>query len=142
MTTLVPIMIRKIINRYHDARRYILADPNDNSISFSKHLFRYIQRHEDGIAPKAYVFRIPENGNYAFVISPDTGQQLWPMNDIQANDQHHTIGFESLCPTVNKIFYDYGLPLAPCKLTVRILKSTTSAYHTIYVIQPPHEESR
>ena len=46
---------------------------------------------------------------YAFTLNPDIDQPTC-LADIQYNSKHHSIGFESLCPTVNRIFYDYGLP--------------------------------
>lgn len=130
-------MIRKLIKRWRDAHMYITVDPQDNSISFSKRLFRYITRHAKTDAQaQAYVFRIPERNAYAFVISPDSDQPLWPLCNIQVNDQHHTIGFESLCPTVNRICYEYDLPLGPTKLSVDIQHI---AIQTTYIIQRPKQ---
>ena len=125
-------MIQKLIKLWRSAQMYVIADPRDNSITFSKRLFRHIRRHAlSGVPAQAYVFSMKEYAStnhkeldpYAFVISPETEQELWPLCDIQVNDKYHTIGFESLCPTVNKICYDYGLDYdTPHRLPIHVLR--------------------
>ena len=56
--------------------------------------------------------------------------------DIQYDEKTKTIGFESLCPTVNRIFYDYRLPHSvPVRLSVT--PSRTADDKRFYIIQPP-----
>lgn len=96
---------------------YVIADPNDNSITFSKALFRHLDVMGMDVA-KVYVFRI--GCKYAFTLNPEIDQPT-QLADIQYNDKHKTIGFECLVPTVNRIFYDYALPHDKrVKLTVQV----------------------
>jgi hypothetical protein len=58
--------------------------------------------------------------------------------DVQYNSKHRCIGFECLVPTVNRIFYDYGLPAdSRAKLSV---KTQTTHGMEYYVIRRPHEK--
>lgn len=114
---------------------YIIADPADNSITLSKRLFRHIDVMSLDKA-KVYVFSIPgDTPAYAFTINPDFSQPT-QLCDIQYNSKHRCIGFETLCPTVNRIFYDYRLPHdCPCKLSVTIRQTAGIVY---YLIRQPH----
>ena len=87
--------------------RYVIADPNDNSITLSKSLFKAIGRMVDkNTQPKIFVFNV--GNEYGFSINP-TFEKETQLCNIQYNDKYKCVGFESLCPSVNKIFYDYGL---------------------------------
>ena len=116
---------------YAHLRLYVIADATDNSITFSRHLFRLLDVMDEADA-KVYVTQLcnacTENGTwagplYAFVINPPIDQET-QLADIQYNSKYQCVGFESLCPTVNRILYDYGvttlqrvkLSVAPCKL--------------------------
>lgn len=91
-------------------RHYVIADGSDNSITFSRALYRHIElasKRED--AAKVFVFLIPAWNTYGFAVNPVLEQET-QLADIQYNDKYKTIGFESLCPTVNRILYDYGMP--------------------------------
>lgn len=105
--------------RYH--RYYIIADCSDNSITLSRKLYRHIELSsncED--AAKVFVFQIPAWGTYGFTVNPDLDCDT-QLADIQYNEKYKTIGFESLCPSVNLIFHEYGLPYQlKMKLTVTI----------------------
>lgn len=97
--------------RHHSL--YVIADPADNSITLSHALFNHMDVMNLDVA-KVYVFQVssaaPHCGvEYAFTLNPDIDQPTC-LADIQYNSKHRSIGFESLCPTVNRIFYDYGLP--------------------------------
>lgn len=93
---------------YH--RHYIIADPRDNSITFSRRLYRHISRSASAGEAKVFAFFIPESGCYGFSVNPPLSPEDTQIADIQYNDKYRSIGFESLCPSVNRIFYDYGLP--------------------------------
>lgn len=105
--------------RYH--RYYVIADCFDNSITFSHKLYRHIELSshcED--AAKVFVFHIPAWDTYGFTVNPVLAPDT-QLADIQYNEKYKTIGFESLCPSVNRIFYDYGLPwFLKMKLTVTV----------------------
>lgn len=101
---------------------YVIADATDNSITLSKRLFHKMGVMELDVA-KVYVFSIPLSKTYAFILNPpfDKPTQLC---DIQYNSKHRCVGFETLCPTVNRIFYDYRLPHdRRCKLSVKLRKT-------------------
>lgn len=87
---------------------YVIADANDNSITFSKGLFD-----RAGIAEmdkaKVLCFYVPDMEAYAFMFNPELEQET-QLADIMYNSKYKCVGFESLVPTVNRIFYDYGLP--------------------------------
>lgn len=104
-------------------RYYIIADSNDNSITFSRKLYKHIElsSHCDEQA-KVYVFEIPAWGTFGFAINPDLDQET-QLADIQYNEKYKTIGFESLCPSVGKILYRYQMP---AELKIRL---TVSVHH-------------
>lgn len=115
--------------RYH--RYYVIADCSDNSITFSRKLYRHIEFSScSRDAAKVFVFRIPAWDSYGFIVNPildgdtvsDTSfRGQTQLADIQYNRKYRTIGFESLCPSVNVIFYEYGLPShLKMKLTVTV----------------------
>jgi len=110
-------MITKVKNWYRRRSFYVIADPTDNSITFSKALFKHMDVMGLDKA-KVYVFRIQDH--YAFTVNPHFDEPT-QLADIQYNAQYKTIGIESLVPTVNRIFYDYGLCHdVPCKLSVQL----------------------
>lgn len=102
-------------------RYYIIADSSDNSITFSRKLYRHIElsSHCKDRA-QVYVFEIKAWDSFGFTINPDLDQET-QLADIQYNEKYKTIGFESLCPSVGTILYRYRLPAElKIKLTVSI----------------------
>lgn len=130
---------------YRQKSLYIIADPNDNSITISRLLFE----HMGGFSlkeAKVFVFRLCNacsdgsawNGNiYAFAINPPI-EQPTQLADIQFNSKYRTIGFESLNPTVARIFYDYGFPFIATKLSIEIGHAQGKDYYIIL----PHDKHR
>lgn len=129
---------RKIIDWFRNRHMYVIADASDNSITLSQSLFK----HMGGLKldkAKVFVFKIPTAGHrpiYAFTVNPEfPGDVNPPLADIQYNSKYKLIGFETLNPTVNRIFYDYGMPaLVRVKLTVKPKKTAQMVY---YQICPP-----
>jgi hypothetical protein len=124
------MILTKLKNWWQSRRYYVMADPNDNSITLSKALFRHLQdsAHE-GETARVFVFRLTYNNTYAFMVNPPI-EQPTQMCDIQHNVQYNCIGFETLCPSVGKIFYDYGIPAyKPQRLAVTIHKSVDKYYY-------------
>lgn len=104
-------------------RYYIIADCNDNSITFSRKLYKHIElsSHCDDRA-QVFVFKVPAWNTFGFAVNPEIPDKTH-LDEIQYNEKYRTIGFESLCPTVNTIFYEYGLPAdLKMKLTVTVRK--------------------
>lgn len=128
-------MIKRLIDRLRYFGCYVIADANDNSVTLSRLLFRRMggMRLESA---KVFVFRLPQTGHYAFTINPaiDSPTQL---ADIQYNAKYRCVGFECLVPTVNRIFYDYGIcPNIRVKLDVCIETAPNGMKY--YIISKPH----
>lgn len=130
------MILDKIKKWWNSARYYIIADPADNSITLSRALFNHIRKHarEDDQA-RVFVFRVAQNGRYAFMPNPGISQPT-QMCDVQYNDKYQCIGFETLCPSVGQIFYDYALAPTKCvKLSVSIQKTAQNKIY--YQIEKP-----
>jgi len=142
---------------YRNAKLYVIADATDNSVTFSKALFRLLDVMDKEVAPKVYVFRLCNAATepaadaagtvtgsnakgawsgtlYAFCINPIIEQET-QLADIQYNAKHFCVGFECLVPTVNRIFYDYGLK-AETRAKLTVLPATTNGME-YYIIMPP-----
>lgn len=124
-------MIRRLIRFFSDRSCYVIADAKDNSITFSSRLFKRMGVMKLDKA-KVMCFFEPKSRCYAFILNPDIGEKSTQLADISYNTKYKCIGFECLVPTVNRIFYDYGLPAeSRCKLTVRKLKAGSLEYYQI-----------
>lgn len=132
-------MIKKILRwwrslRYH--RYYIIADSADNSITFSRKLYKHIELHSDcNAAARVFMFHVPAWDTYGFVINPELDQET-NLADIQYNEKYKTIGFESLCPSVGRILYDYGLP-SDFKIRLTVTVRQLVAGKVVYNIERP-----
>lgn len=130
--------LHKLWKDFSDRSMYVIIDPRDNSITFSKRLFKSMRLFDKEEA-NAFVFRV--GNNYAFTINPPITADT-QLCSIQYNSKHKCIGFESLCPTVNKICYDYGLPYdKPIKLTIEV-KTTEINTLTYYILMPNDNTAR
>lgn len=90
---------------------------------------------------RIYVFYVPDTKCYAFMLNPPLEEET-QLADIQYNSKHKCVGFECLVPTVNRIFYDYGLPAnVRCKLSVKIRK-TGSGLKYYQICRPYGRNSR
>lgn len=141
MKRLLQLLLSKLWPWYRHRTLYVVCDSTDNSITFSRALFRRLELMKQKEA-KAYVFRLTHREKqlerYAFCINPPITQPTQLAN-IQYNEKHRCIGFESLCPTVNRIFYDYGINAKRVKLSVEPLSTRTAEAINYYVIQPPKQ---
>lgn len=129
-------MFSKLIDKFKSLRYYVIADPADNSITLSKRLFNHIRRNaQAGDVPSVFVFKIPAGATFGFMINPDIKQPT-QLCQIQYNDKYSCIGFETLCPSVGQIFYEYGLaPHQTVKLSVSVRKTTQGKIY--YQINKP-----
>ena len=122
------MIFTKLIRKWRSLRYYVIADPADNSVTLSRHLFAHMKKEvemsgTDGGEASVFVFRIPHSGTFGFMTNPciDSPTQLC---QIQYNGKYRCIGFETLCPSVGRILYEYGLPaLRPVKLYVSIKRT-------------------
>lgn len=113
------MIIRKAIKWFRALRYFVLVDPEDNSITLSKHLFRHIRINaKDSGNTSVFVFFIPECDTFGFMQAPGI-EQPTQLCDIQYNDKHKCVGFETLCPSVGTILYRYGLP-ADCRIKLSV----------------------
>lgn len=113
-------MIKKIKQWIKARQYYVIADANDNSITFSRALYKAI---EPDISDKAKVLTsfIPQTQCFAFVINPDINEEETQLADIQCCSKTGDVGYECLVPTVNHIFYKYGLGITQkVKLPVKV----------------------
>lgn len=130
-----------IFKWFRERNNYVIADPNDNCITISKSLckkMRLLDYEGDNI--NVLTFKVPGEDVYAFTINPDLEEDVTCLSMMMYDTKSHTIGFESRCPTVNRIFYDYGLPIEkPIKLTISVHKADVNGM-VYYVIEKPHEK--
>ena len=133
------MIFKRLIKWWQSLRLYVIADPADNSVTLSKALFRHIKNNaREGDPARVFVFSwgYPYGKRYAFMVNPDIDQPT-QMCDIQYNDKYRCIGFETLCPSVGKIFYDYNLPASGrIKLSVSLRK--TGHGKVFYQFDRPH----
>lgn len=111
-------MIKKIRQWLDNLSMYVVVDGEDSSVTLSQRLVKDMGVMNMEIQPKVIVFRLPECHSYGFMLNPDIEQET-QLCDIQYNDKYKTIGFESLCPTVSRILFDYNIPVSKCKLSVK-----------------------
>jgi len=129
---------------YRHRSLYVIADPSDNSITLSRNLFDLMDVINQEEA-KVFVFKIIKTSDsgivvthYGFCLNPDF-EYPTQLCDIQYNSKYRTIGFETLCPTVNRILYDYALP--KCKTKLSVEPSCVHDSMNIYIILPPYDKS-
>lgn len=124
------MILAKLKLLWQSVRYYVIADPADNSITLSKHLFRHIKNNA-GIDDDArvFVFHIPDAAAYGFMVNPKI-EKPTQLCDIQYNGKYRCIGFETLCPSVGTIFYSYGLPADKrVKLSVSVRNANGKIYY-------------
>lgn len=132
----IPRKISAWLKRIRFFRLYVIADPNDNSITFSKGLWQHIMHNAPRKeSAKVFVFSVPASATFGFIINPLFDRET-QIADIQYNEKYRTIGFESLCPSVNLIFNRYRLP-AETALRLPVTVSQTLDGKMFYRIERP-----
>lgn len=132
------MIFAKLINKWRSLRYYVIADPSDNSVTLSKHLFNHMkkcaERSGEGDV-SVFVFRVTKEGTFGFMLSPEISEPT-QLCQIQYNGKYRCIGFETLCPSVGRILYEYGLPaFRQVKLSVEVRE--TPQGKTYYQLIPP-----
>lgn len=121
-------------------RYYVVADPNDNSVTLSEDLFNHLKDHSpDCSLAQVFAFAVPKKKTFGFMFNPkfDSPTQLC---DIQINDKYKSVGFESLCPSVTRMFYDFGMPIkGSAKFSVKV-KRTRKTHKIYYQIERPYDK--
>ena len=125
-------IIKKIQNWYKSLRLFVIVDPTDNSVTFSKKLFIHIRKNSDATdKATVFVFRVSDTGLFGFMLNPNIDKPT-QLCDIQYNDKYMCIGFETLNPSVGRILYDYGLPAEHrCKLSVSVHQTNGKTFYQI-----------
>lgn len=136
------IIPARLAARAQRRRCFVLMDARDSSVTFSDSLFKKLQLlYGEADEPRVFVFYIPSSRCYGFMVNPaiDTPTQ---MGCVQYNSKHRCIGFESLNPTVARMFYEYGVSdfQRPCKLSVS--RQTTKAGQPYFRIERPRARRR
>lgn len=130
------MIIKRIKKWWQSLRYYVIADPADNSVTLSKHLFRHIKDNaKDNASTSVFVFSIPEKDTYGFMLNHGI-EQPTQLCDIQYNGRHKCIGFETLCPSVGSILYHYGLP-ADCRIKMSVSVQKTVLKELYYQFDKP-----
>ena len=136
MITFIKNNTHRVVQHFRHRRMYVIADAQDNSVTISKALFKHMKVMKQDEA-KVMVFRAGDN--YCFTLNP-TIEQPTQLADIQYNSKYRCIGFECLVPTVNRIFYDYGLPAnSRVKISVDVLRSVKG--FTYYSLCRPNHDN-
>mgnify|MGYP007012483212 CR=1 FL=1 len=139
------LWLMRVWRWYRHRSLYVIVDPADNSVTLSRGLFDHMDVINKEEA-KVFVFHlcnaVTENKDrsgalYAFTLNPDIKQPT-QLCDIQYNSKYHSIGFETLCPTVNRILYDYALP--NCKTKLSVEPATVTDNMNIYIILSPYDK--
>lgn len=131
------MILKKLKKWWQSIRFYVIADPADNSITLSKALFGHIMNNaHEGDYARVFVFKIPHTGCFGFMTNPEI-EQPTQMCDIQYNDKYRCIGFESLCPSVGQIFYEYGLG-ATGRVKLSVSPQRTCNDKIYYQLERPH----
>lgn len=129
------MIFKKVIKWWQSFRYYVIADPADNSVTLSKALFGHIKNNaHEGDEARVFMFKVAQS--YGFMTNPGI-EQPTQMCDIQYNDKYRCIGFETLCPSVGKIIYDYGLP-ADRRIKLSVSVCLTPQGKTYYKLERPN----
>lgn len=116
------MIFSNLIRKWRSLHYYVIADPADNSVTLSKRLFAHMRKGARGNT-SVFVFRISHLNSFGFMPNPGIDEPT-QLCQIQYNGKYRCIGFETLCPSVGRILYEYGLPaLRPVKLSVSIRRT-------------------
>lgn len=127
-------MIKFLRNIFTKLNWYVVIDGRDNSVTISRKVWLHLKKNvsKDCDEARVFVFKTSLN-EFAFMVNHNIEQDT-QLCTVQYNEHFKTIGFESLCPSVNRICYEYGLPYEkPIKLPVRIEKTPDGRFY--YVLQ-------
>lgn len=112
------MILKKIRNMWQNRRMFVIIDPADNSVTLSSRLFSHMRKHAADSESQDKVFVFKAGSSFGFIPDPQF-EQPTQICDIQYNDKHRCIGFESLCPSVGQMLYTFGLPASrPRKISV------------------------
>lgn len=116
-------------------KMHVVLDPADSSVTLSKALFAHIKEGaKDDDMAKFFVFSVAGDTAgkvYGFKVNPDIDRPTQLCN-IQYNSKYKCVGFETLCPTVSSILYNYDLSATKAvRLSVSVREANGVAYYQI-----------
>lgn len=130
------MILKKLKQWWLSRQLYVIADPADNSITLSAGLYVHIRDNAPRYyAPPVFVFKIPHHNAFGFMVDPGIGDNT-QLCQIQYNAKFRCVGFETLCPSVGRILYDYGL-LATRPIRLRVSVCRTPQGKIYYRFNPP-----
>jgi hypothetical protein len=151
--------ILQLYNAVFARALYVIADSGDSSITLSKRLCRHMGVFRLKDNANVFVFYIPQhaapslqptkthhghprNGSYGFTVNPDF-EQVTQLAEIQYNSKWRTVGFETLNPTVARIFYDFRIPHGCQRVRLSVKVCRTAEGMTYYeILRPPFEQPK
>lgn len=83
----------------------VILDPTDNSVIFSRKLYEDILKSSND---NKKVIQFREKGSSLYSFSLYWEEEEVQLTEIQVAADGH-VGFAAVCPTVNRIFYDYKI---------------------------------
>ena len=87
------MIFTKLINKWRSLRYYVIADPSDNSVTLSRHLFYHMKKcaESSGVdGASVFVFRIPQGGTFGFMLSPEISEPT-QLCQIQYNGKYRCV---------------------------------------------------
>lgn len=97
-------IIRKLRIKH---RLCVILDPSDNSVMLSKKLYKKMKLYKPETPTKVLCFKEKGSAKYSFCLYEPKEDEEIMLSEIQVSKGGH-IGFAAICPTVHRIFYDYG----------------------------------
>lgn len=128
------IQILKNIFKRKGKDLYVVMDQSDSSITLSPNLFKEMGGAKGLQGKDIFVFEVEEG--YGFAIEPEQlkGKET-QFCRVQYNSKHRTYGFETLCPTVAKIFYRAGIEEDVKRFSVEKKTADKTEYYKINMTQ-------
>lgn len=123
---------RRLYDFFHRKECYIVVDPRDNSVTMSRGLCRKVKV-DDLTNDKVWVGR-NSRGGYVIQFNCTLDEEQTQVAHLQYNSKYKSYGFETLTPSVNLMYYKWGLQdAAPRKLSV-----WESMMPDVWEIDTPH----
>lgn len=102
-------------------RKHVILCASDDSVTFSPALLRKIRRHTKQDL-RVLTIGVSGTNDYCFFVAPDMEElsEGLKLPTIQYNPRTREYGYHCFSPTVNKMFYEWGLEpdvVVKCRVT-------------------------
>jgi hypothetical protein len=98
-------MFKKLKEKLSQRKNFVILNPDDNTVTLSNQLFHLLKKEDK--SPMIFMFRISDT--FAFMQNPSLDKET-QMCIIDCNVFTKQFYFETLCPSVNLMFYEMRLP--------------------------------